>query len=195
LVEVTGPQCSKRRHEVVRLSYLPGKYLGGGLAFGAFGGREEVMRVYDPRVAGSLAHSGTFNNNTLAMCTGHAALKEVFTEEACVEFNEKGERFRERLRDVSKGTRLSFTGRGSLIGLHFTEDGAEEIECGEDIKDKGRADLRDLFWFEMLEAGFWTTRRGFIALILVTPDEELDRFVEVVGEFLERHRGIMAVGQ
>jgi glutamate-1-semialdehyde 2,1-aminomutase len=172
-----------------------GKYLGGGLAFGAFGGREEVMRVYDPRVEGSLAHSGTFNNNTLAMCTGYAALKEVFTEEVCVEFNEKGERFRERLRGVSKGTRLSFTGRGSLIGLHFTEDGVEEIACGEDIKDKGRADLRDLFWFEMLEAGFWTTRRGFIAMILVTPDEELDRFVDVVGEFLERHRDIMAVGQ
>lgn len=170
-----------------------GKYLGGGLAFGAFGGREEVMRVYDPRVEGSLAHSGTFNNNTLAMCTGYAALKEVFTEEVCVDFNERGDGFRERLRDVSKGTRLSFTGKGSLIGLHFTEDGVEEILCGEDIREKERRDLRDLFWFEMLEAGFWTTRRGFIALILVTPDEELDRFVEAVRGFLEKHRDIMAV--
>jgi glutamate-1-semialdehyde 2,1-aminomutase len=142
-----------------------------------------------------LAHSGTFNNNTLAMCVGYAGLKEVFTEEVCVEFNAKGDRFRERLRDAARGTRLVLTGRGSLIGLHFTEDGVQEITCGEDLKGKERRDLRDLFWFEMLEAGFWTTRRGFIALILGTPDEELDRFVEAVRAFVERHHAIMVLGQ
>jgi glutamate-1-semialdehyde 2,1-aminomutase len=172
-----------------------GKYLGGGLAFGAFGGREEVMRVYDPRVEGALAHSGTFNNNTLAMCAGAVVLREVYTPEVCVAFNERGDRFRERLVEVAKGSRLSLTGRGSLIGLHFTEDGVENISCGEDVKGKERGDLRDLFWFEMLEAGFWTTRRGFIAMILGTPDEELDSFVDAVKGFLESHRDIMMVGQ
>ncbi len=172
-----------------------GKYLGGGLAFGAFGGREEVMAVYDPRVEGGLAHSGTFNNNTLAMCVGHVALREVYTEEVCVRFNETGDGFRERLSAVARGTRLSFTGRGSLIGLHFTEDGVEDIKCGEDLNGRERPDLRDLFWFEMLEAGFWTTRRGMIAMILRTPDEELDRFVGAVTEFVERHRDIMVVNR
>jgi glutamate-1-semialdehyde 2,1-aminomutase len=171
-----------------------GKYLGGGLAFGAFGGREEIMKVYDPRVAGGLAHSGTFNNNTLAMCVGHAGLKGVYTEEVCVEFNAKGDGFRERLKEVAKGTRLSLTGRGSLIGLHFTEDGLQDITCGEDLEGRERPDLRDLFWFEMLEARFWTTRRGLIAMILGTPDEELDRFVQAVKAFVERHRDIMVVG-
>ncbi|AEO67628.1 uncharacterized protein THITE_2078396 [Thermothielavioides terrestris NRRL 8126] len=170
-----------------------GKYLGGGLPFGAFGGREDVMAVYDPRLAGAMAHSGTFNNNTLAMCAGYAALKEAYTPEVCVSFNERGDRFREKLRDVARGTRLSITGRGSLIGLHFTEDGLEDIECAEDIKGKERPDLRDLFWFEMLEAGFWTTRRGFLALILETENEELDAFVEAVRDFLERHRQLMLV--
>ncbi|EAQ92094.1 hypothetical protein CHGG_00329 [Chaetomium globosum CBS 148.51] len=168
-----------------------GKYLGGGLAFGAFGGREEVMRVYDPRVPGSLPHSGTFNNNTLVMSVGKTALGEVYTPEVCVEFNEKADRFRERLEGVAKGSRLSFTGKGSMIGLHFTEDGTEDITCGEDVKGKTTQDLKDLFWFEMLEAGFWVTRRGLIALILGTPDEDLDQFVEAVGAFLERHKAIM----
>ncbi|AEO60298.1 hypothetical protein MYCTH_2309422 [Thermothelomyces thermophilus ATCC 42464] len=170
-----------------------GKYIGGGLAFGAFGGREEVMRAYDPRVRGSLAHSGTFNNNTLAMSVGRTVLADVYTPDVCVRFNHKGDRFRERLAEVARGSRLSFTGRGSLIGLHFTEDGTEEITCREDVNRKQRTDLRDLFWFEMLEAGFWITRRGVIALILETPDEELDRFVEAVKNFLERHRDIMMV--
>ncbi|KAK4038504.1 pyridoxal phosphate-dependent transferase [Parachaetomium inaequale] len=172
-----------------------GKYLGGGLAFGAFGGREEVMRVYDPRVEGGLAHSGTFNNNTLVMCVGAKVLGEVYTPEVCVEFNNRGDRFRERLREAARGSRVSFTGRGSLIGLHFTEDGVEDIACGEDIKAQIKPDLRDLFWFEMLEAGFWTTRRGLLAMILGTPDEELDRFVEAVKGFLEKRRDIMALRQ
>lgn len=170
-----------------------GKYLGGGLAFGAFGGRADVMAVYDPRLDGALAHSGTFNNNVLALCAGHAGLSEVYTPEVSVRFNARGDAFRERLREVARGTRLSFTGRGSLVGLHFTEDGTEEITCGEDVRGKERKDLRDLFWFEMLEAGFWTTRRGFIALILETTDEELDAFVDAVKAFLERHRDIMLV--
>ncbi|KAJ4415073.1 hypothetical protein N0V85_002879 [Neurospora sp. IMI 360204] len=163
-----------------------GKYLGGGFSFGAFGGRKEIMdSVYDPRVKGSLAHSGTFNNNTMTMCAGHAGLKEVFTEEVCVEFNKVGDDLRERLNDVAKGTRLRFTGRGSLIGLHFREDGT--------LESQERADLRDLFWFEMLERGFWITRNGSIAMILDTPKEELDRFVDAVSRFLESYAGIMTL--
>ncbi|CCC05315.1 hypothetical protein SMACR_08629 [Sordaria macrospora] len=161
-----------------------GKYLGGGFSFGAFGGRKKIMdSVYDPRVKGSLAHSGTFNNNTMTMCAGYAGLCQVFTEEVCVNFRKLGDDFREKLNGVAKGTRLRFTGKGSLIGLHFREDGT--------LDSQERADLRDLFWFEMLEEGFWITRRGFIAMILDTPKEELDRFVDAVGRFLERHAGIM----
>ncbi|KAM7191969.1 Pyridoxal phosphate-dependent transferase [Naviculisporaceae sp. PSN 640] len=172
-----------------------GKYLGGGLAFGAFGGREDVMAVYDPRIEGSLAHSGTFNNNTLVMSMGYTGLKEIFTPEACVEFNARADRWRERLQEIAKGTRLTFTGRGSLLGLHFTGDGidADRILSVEDLKNNQRADLRDLFWFEMLEEGFWITRRGFIALLLETTDEDMDKFVEAVRGFLNRHAVIMRI--
>lgn len=163
-----------------------GKYLGGGFSFGAFGGRKEIMdSVYDPRVKGNLAHSGTFNNNTMTMCAGYTGLKEVFTEEVCVKFNKVGDNLRDNLNEMAKGTRLRFTGRGSLIGLHFREDGT--------LESQERADLRDLFWFEMLEEGFWITRRGFIAMMLNTPKDELDRFLDVVGKFLERHAAIMKV--
>ena len=50
-----------------------GKYLGGGMSFGAFGGRHDVMAQFDPRVAGALAHAGTFNNNVVTMSAGIAA--------------------------------------------------------------------------------------------------------------------------
>ncbi|KAK3376312.1 pyridoxal phosphate-dependent transferase [Lasiosphaeria ovina] len=171
-----------------------GKYLGGGLAFGAFGGRADVMAVYDPRAPNALAHSGTFNNNTLAMHAGCAGLAGVFTPDVCVAFNAEGDTLRARLAALARGTRLAFTGRGSLIGLHFTQRGVHVVASSDDLARAGRrTDLRDLFWFEMLEEGFWITRRGFIALILDTPDDELDRFVGAVAAFLERHREIMAL--
>lgn len=168
-----------------------GKYLGGGFAFGGFGGRADIMAAYDPRSSGSLAHSGTFNNNTMAMYAGYAGLAEILTPEVNVAFNAKGETYLRKLQEAAKGTKASFTGRGTVWGVHFSDTGIQDIGSIDDIQE--RWDLKDLFWFEMTEAGFWVTRRGSIALILGTPDEELDRFVEFVGNFLEKHHDIMSL--
>ena len=46
-----------------------GKYLGGGLSFGAFGGRADLMATFDP-ARGGLSHAGTFNNNAFTMAVG-----------------------------------------------------------------------------------------------------------------------------
>lgn len=168
-----------------------GKWLGGGLAFGAFGGREDVMAVFDPTREGALAQSGTFNNNSLAMRAGLVGMTEVFTEEVADEFKEVGEAFLRRLRDVTVGTKATFTGVGTVISLHITDAGVRDIVRIDEVEE--RADLMDIFWMEMMEEGFWITRRGMIALILGTPKSELDRFVECVKAFLERHKDLMAL--
>ena len=59
------------------------------------------MAVYDPRSPKSLAHSGTFNNNTLTMHVGYVGLGKIWTSEVAVAFNEFGDRFREELQRVS----------------------------------------------------------------------------------------------
>lgn len=166
-----------------------GKYLGGGFAFGAFGGRQEIMAVYDPRSAGAVVHSGTFNNNTMTMHVGYAGLSKILTPEVNIAFNAKGDRYRQRLREVTKGTKCSVTGRGALWVVHFSDIGLQDIRSVEDVSE--RHDLHDLFWFEMLEDGYWIHRRGSIALILETPDEELDRFVGCVEKFLQRHEDVL----
>ena len=50
-----------------------GKYLAGGLSFGAFGGRADLMAAFDPARGGGLTHGGTFNNNAFTMAVGAAA--------------------------------------------------------------------------------------------------------------------------
>src|SRR5204862_63686 len=42
-----------------------GKYIGGGMSFGAFGGRRDIMELFDPTKPEHLPHAGTFNNNAL----------------------------------------------------------------------------------------------------------------------------------
>jgi glutamate-1-semialdehyde 2,1-aminomutase len=168
-----------------------GKYLGGGFAFGAFGGREDVMGVYDPRRVGSLAHLGTFNQNSMAMNVGYIGLKEIFTPEVCIQLGEQGDNFRDRLNYITKGTKLGFTGVGSILVLHVTKEGIRGSELKNAADAEELTDIKDLFWFEMLEEGFWIHRRGSINLMLGTPQKELNRFVDAVEGFLKRHENIV----
>src|SRR3569833_210600 len=166
-----------------------GKYLGGGLAFGAFGGRADVMAVYDPRSSNpsALTHHGTFNNNSLAMFVGHAGLTEIYTPEACIELTAMGRHLQDGLAEVTRGTKMCFTGVGAVFGSHFTDDGLQSL----DREAKEDWVLKELFWLEMMEGGFRITRRGSIALILGTPQQELERFAQCVSGFLQRHGNLV----
>jgi glutamate-1-semialdehyde 2,1-aminomutase len=166
-----------------------GKFLGGGIAFGAFGGREDIMRVYDPREKNSLGHSGTFNNNTLGMAAGYTGLSQIFTPKVSRDFNETGDKFRQSLLELTRDTKMTVTGLGTIMGVHFLQNGAKNLRSFRDRRDD--AELRRLFWFEMMEDGFWTTERGSLALILGTPVQELERFTACVEKFIDRHYALL----
>ncbi|KJZ72198.1 hypothetical protein HIM_08463 [Hirsutella minnesotensis 3608] len=167
-----------------------GKWLGGGVAFGAFGGRKDLMTAFDPRQPGSLPHSGTFNNNTMAMHLGHAGLTKIYKPQVADEFTDQGQQLIARLNEVTKGTKLCFTGCGSTFNSHFPSDGSREINNA-DVQEV--QELKDLFWFEMVDKGFYPTRRGLIALILDTPKEVLDDFVKCVQAFITTYKELVAV--
>jgi glutamate-1-semialdehyde 2,1-aminomutase len=125
------------------------------------------------------------------MHVGHTAMSQVYTPEVCVEFNALGEWFRMQLLSLTKGTKAYFTGVGTLMALHVTDYGIQSLAHSEDVVE--RSDLKDLFWMEMVEQGYWTTRRGSINLILGTPKEELERFVNSVKSFLEKYDHLMMI--
>jgi glutamate-1-semialdehyde 2,1-aminomutase len=55
-----------------------GKILGGGFPIGAFGGKEEIMRMVAPE--GRMFNAGTFNGNPVSMVAGSAVV-EMLDEE------------------------------------------------------------------------------------------------------------------
>lgn len=98
-----------------------GKYLGGGLPTGAFGGRADIMDHYNPYRKDGLRHAGTFNNNVCTMAAGLAGLSDVFTPERADAFQLESEDLRSDFQHIAdeKAVPLAFTGLGSLFTLHL----------------------------------------------------------------------------
>lgn len=167
-----------------------GKYLGGGVSFGAFGGRRDIMARFDPRRADALPHAGTFNNNVLTMAAGSTGLREIFTPEASVALNAKGDRFRERLNALAQasGLPVQATGRGSILNLHV-HSGA--IRRPEDL-DEVTADSRKLLHLEMIARGFYMARRGFMSLSLMLDESDLEAFADAFDDVLETHSAVLS---
>ena len=166
-----------------------GKYFGGGLSFGAFGGRADVMARFDPRRGDALAHAGTFNNNVLTMAAGLAGLTQVLTPAALDALNQRGERLRKRLNAVfaRHGVDMQFTGVGSLMQLHAT---ARTVRSPADLAGSDD-DAKALVFFDLLERGIFMARRGFVALSLPFGDAQADQFVAAVDEIVSARRDVL----
>lgn len=166
-----------------------GKYLGGGMSFGAFGGSARLMERFDPRRPDALPHAGTFNNNVLSMAGGLAGFTEVLTEEASRAINERGDRMRTALEAAitRHGVGGVVLGRGSLMNIHFVQGPVTTPTPLE------RADPRvlTLYHIEMLLRGQHVTPRGMLALSLPFGEREADGFVAAFDDFLATHRTLL----
>jgi glutamate-1-semialdehyde 2,1-aminomutase len=146
-----------------------GKYLAGGMTFGAFGGSRAIMSAFDPDAGGRLTQAGTFNNNVITMAAGVATMRDVLTADALTALNARGDRLRERLDDLFAAHRapLSTTGIGSMMNINA---------------DDPR--LLDLCFHALLDAGYYIAPRGMIALSLGVTDEHLDGFCDALDTWL-----------
>jgi len=158
-----------------------GKYLAGGLTFGAFGGRADLMAAFDPHAGGALGHAGTFNNNVASMAAGIAALTEVLHADVLATTNQRGDDLRQRLNNVfsEHGVAMCVTGVGSLMNVHGTPG---PIKSAADLVDADDR-LKELLFFHLLDAGVYIARRGFIALSIEITSADVDDLVAAVEHF------------
>ncbi len=148
-----------------------GKYLGGGLPCGAFGGRADIMQRFDPSRPDALKHAGTFNNNVCTMAAGIAGLSQVFTAERADEFFRHAEDFRAGLNAefTSRQLPMQCVGLGSMFSLHFT---ARPVERPSDIPAYSRL-MGQLFHMHSLLNGLLVCARGDLFLSLPMTDGDL----------------------
>jgi glutamate-1-semialdehyde 2,1-aminomutase len=139
-----------------------GKYLGGGMTFGAFGGHHELMAHFDPAAHGALTQAGTFNNNVVSMAAAIATLRHGLEPAVLDAVNARGDRLRHELGEVfaESGLPLWVTGLGSMLCVRSDDDRWVE-----------------LFFHAMLTDGHYLARRGFMALSMAITDEHVDALV------------------
>ncbi|MGK7862316.1 aspartate aminotransferase family protein [Falsiroseomonas sp. E2-1-a4] len=158
-----------------------GKYVGGGMSFGAFGGRESLMAIFDPRRPDAVPHAGTFNNNTLTMSAGIAALSEIYTPDIARSHNARGDALRAALQAAAGDLPICVTGRGSMMAFHFMPTPPRNAEDAA----RGNQALKELLFLDLLDRGYYIARRGMVALSLMVGAEEREGFVAAFADFCE----------
>ena len=161
-----------------------GKIIGGGLAVGAFGGRADVMSLYDPRGgAPRISQGGTFNANPLTMAAGLATLGAL-SPDAYARLDTLGERLRGGVARLLEATRRKgqVTGVGSLFWLHWT---AKPLIDYRSTRPQDPL-LSTRIFMGLLNEGIVLTPRGLGACSLAMTDDDIDRFINALARVLAR---------
>lgn len=156
------------------------KIIGGGFPVGAFGGRSEIMRVFDP-VLGSIGHGGTFNANPMTMTAGLAAMEHL-TPEKISEINTLGDTLRLGFRDVlvEQGIHGQITGKGSLVGIHLTPQPVHDYRSAAIV----RAELRELLHLACINRGLFFSPEGVLNTSTAMGRAEANRAIEIFQDAL-----------
>ena len=152
-----------------------GKLIGGGFPLGAFGGRSDVMALFDPSQGGpALPHPGSYNANPMSLAAGAATL-ELLDRAAIARINRLGDTLRARLREVfdAAGVPARVTGLGSLFGMHPRPDDTA-------------AERRRRIYLGLYNAGLLVDPRGVGTLSTAIDEADVERFLDAAATVIGR---------
>ncbi|CAB1082919.1 Glutamate-1-semialdehyde 2,1-aminomutase (EC [Olavius algarvensis Delta 1 endosymbiont] len=154
-----------------------GKIIGGGLPAGAFGGKADVMAIFDPTHPRAITHSGTFNAANLVMTAGLCAMKAL-DQPAIDHINRLGERLKSGIENAFKaaGVRGQVSGIGSLNQIHWCDRPLHNArDAARAMADAG--DLPGLLHLEMINRGIYSAKRGMFIISTPMSEVEIDKAV------------------
>ena len=161
-----------------------GKVIGGGMPVGAFGGRDDIMSMWDPSDGGStVQHAGTFNGNPMTASAGVATL-EALTPDRYEYLETLGESIRTKLRALFAELEvpMGVTGVASLFALQFT---STEVVDYRTFSTNDKTMMQTMF-IGLLNEGFLMSNRCMGNVSLVHTEDDVDAFVTAVGNVLKR---------
>jgi glutamate-1-semialdehyde 2,1-aminomutase len=153
-----------------------GKIIGGGYPLACFGGRADVMEIFDARRPGAVSHGGTFNGSPVAAAAGLATLREL-TPSTYARLEMLGERLREGVTALIE--RDGLDARVAVVGSLF------QVFSGAGVTAfaTGVAAGPTLFLGLLLE-GFYLAPRGMGAIPTVASETDIDGFAAAIGRTL-----------
>ncbi len=166
-----------------------GKFIGGGFSFGAFGGRADIMAVFDAARPGYVPHGGSFNNNVFSMSGGVTALTKIHTPAAIAAVNDLGDRLRSRLNAAlaEEKAPLCFSGYGSVMNLHVGYEPPMRYVMSPLIQS-----VRSLYHMFLLQEGYWIAGRALVSLSIANSQDECDGLVDTTRKFASDYRSLLS---
>jgi glutamate-1-semialdehyde 2,1-aminomutase len=161
-----------------------GKVIGGGMPVGAFGGRDNIMSMWDPSDGGAtVQHAGTFNGNPMTAAAGIATL-EALTPEKYEYLETLGDSLRAKLRALFAELEvpMGVTGVASLFALQFT---STEVVDYRTYATNDTTMLETMF-IGLLNEGFLMSNRCAGNVSTVHSEDDIDAFVTAVRNVLKR---------
>ena len=157
-----------------------GKYIGAGFSFGAFGGRADIMAMFDPSGPSPVSHAGTFNNNVASMTAGVEVLGHSYTSADAVAHTARGDDFRGNIATMLTRRHLPIvvSGFGSMMTIIARRDMPTD---GVQAADRDSV-LQELLYLGLLERGISIAARGMVNLGLRHTDDHLAAFLTALDD-------------
>ncbi len=160
-----------------------GKIIGGGLPVGAFGGKREIMELYDPTKGPKLNHAGTFQGNPMTMVAGIATLENL-TPQVYRHLDSLADRLKQGVRAIcdEMDVPVQVTGIGSIFGIHFTD---KPVLNWRDTALSDQRLKQQVFWGLMNE-GMFVAPRLIGCTSLPMTEADVDSYLEALRRVLAR---------
>ena len=156
-----------------------GKIIGGGMPVGAYGGREDIMRMVSPD--GPVYQAGTLSGNPIATAAGLATLR-ILKEDTGIydRLEARAKMLADAVREAA-GERVSVNQIGSLMSIFFTGDAVTDYESATHSDTKQYAD----YFGYLLDRGIYVAPSQFEAMFLsdAHSKEDLERTIDVMREY------------
>jgi glutamate-1-semialdehyde 2,1-aminomutase len=159
------------------------KIIGGGFPVGAFGGRREVMSLFDARNPNPVYQSGTFNGNAVTTVAGIAALK-LYPRDEVARINALGDRLRQGLARELAGRNIpaAATGYGSMVGVHLVDGEVRNYRDGA----ASSAEAKRAIHLAMLLEGVFASPRLMFCISTPMNESIIDDVAARFGRSLDR---------
>ena len=159
-----------------------GKIIGGGMPVGAYGGREDIMRMVSPD--GPVYQAGTLSGNPIATAAGLATLR-ILKEDTGIydRLEARAKKLADAVREAA-GNRVSVNQIGSLMSIFFTGDAVTDYESATHSDTKQYAD----YFGYLLDRGIYVAPSQFEAMFLsdAHSKEDLERTIDVMRAYFSR---------
>jgi glutamate-1-semialdehyde 2,1-aminomutase len=160
-----------------------GKVIGGGLPVGGFGGRADIMDLFDPTLGPTVSQAGTFTGNPLTMAAGVAALEKL-TPSEFARLDRLRERLAQGIRDLGAefDIPVQVTGMGCMYGMHFTDQPIANFRDAANVDQR----LKRQMFLGLINEGILVASYMVGALSTPMGETEIDEHLSALRRVLAR---------